>query len=109
MILGTGVDIAAVKRFEKRDELFLRRILSPDDMLYVNRFREKAQHIAGFWAAKEALVKATGKKDIVFNEVSILHSVDGAPSYSFRPEKGQVHLSISHEADYAVAFAVWEE
>ena len=107
MILGIGTDIAEVCRFKSMNERMLERILSPQDLEYISKYKEPATHIAGFWAAKEALVKALNRKDLDFSQISILHEESGKPFFSFVPEKGVLNLSISHENSFAVAFVVW--
>ncbi len=109
MILGIGTDITAIARFRTMKQELLQRILSPEDFSRVLRFKDPAPHIAGIWAAKEALVKALDKKDLDFSAITIDHTATGKPFFTFVPEKGTLQLSISHEKDFAVAFVVWEE
>ena len=108
MIIGIGTDIAEVKRFKDKEELH-NKFLTEEDKKYIGRFRHSTERIAGFWAAKEALVKALDDKTIPFDEISILHTENGKPYFDFTPPRGKIHLSISHEKEYAVAFVVWEE
>jgi Phosphopantetheinyl transferase (holo-ACP synthase) len=73
------------------------------------------QRASGFWAAKEALVKATGlgfRNGISFQDMEIDHDELGCPHYVLRgklseimQEKGIRHisLSISHCATHAIA------
>ncbi len=109
MIFGIGTDITSVERFRRAREGVFERILSEKDKEYLEKFKEKSEHVAGFWAAKEALVKALNRKDLEFRDISILHDENGKPFFSFEPEKGNIHLSISHEKEYAVAFVVWSD
>ncbi len=109
MILGIGVDVAQVDRFRDLKESMLNRILSPEELVYVEKYRDPAPHIAGFWAAKEALVKAMNRKTLTFSNLSILHHPDGRPYFNYLPKKGRLHLSITHEKAYAVSMVVWED
>ncbi len=109
MIAGIGTDIVEVERLQNKPEL-TRRFLSQKDLDYINRFRIKDEHIAGFWAAKEALVKALNRKDFNFSAVTVAHDENGKPFFEFDDIKieGKLHLSISHERKFATAFVVWE-
>ena len=108
MILGIGTDIIEVQRLQGKDNLF-KRFLSKQEFEYVFKFRDFLPHIAGIWAAKEALVKALDNKTIEFSQITIMHSNTGKPYFDFKPTKGKLHLTISHEKNYATAFVVWED
>lgn len=108
MILGIGTDVAAVSRFREKSDKFLDRILSPLDKERLKDFVDPAPNIAGIWAAKEALVKALDNKTLDFSAITVLHTGSGKPYFSFTPETGRLHLTISHEKDYAAAFVIWE-
>lgn len=108
MIRGIGIDIESVERFRNAEPGLLDRVLSPDDRAYVGKFADPAPHIAGIWAAKEALVKAIGRKDIRFDAVSVRHDAAGKPALSYTPDDGHLHLSISHGGGQAVAVVVWD-
>ena len=122
MILGIGTDIVAVERIkglrEKYGDRFLAKILSPQEMEHL-KGANLDERIAGRFAAKEALVKALGKGGLVFNEVTILNDDEGrpflgdmAPILAQIPasdsKKISLHISISHERDFATAFVVLE-
>lgn len=110
MIAGIGTDIVEVERLKEKPELW-RRFLSEKELEYIGKFRVKEEHIAGFWAAKEALVKALDRKDFNFSSVTVSHSESGRPFFEFDgiETEGTLHLSISHEKKFAVAFVVWEK
>ena len=110
MIAGVGTDITEVERFKDKPELW-KRFLSEKELEYIGKFRVKEEHIAGFWAAKEALVKATDRKDFNFSQVTVSHDGNGKPFFEINgfEIEGKLHLSISHERKFAVAFAVWEK
>ena len=109
MIAGIGTDIVEVERFKNKPELW-NRFLSPKESEYLDKFRAKEEHIAGFWAAKEALVKALNRKDFNFSSVTIAHDENGKPFFEFDgiEIKGKLYLSISHERKFAAAVVVWE-
>ena len=63
MSLGCGVDVVELPRFrramERGGRAFMRRIFTPAEESYANaRRRTKLLHLAGRFAAKEAVVKA---------------------------------------------------
>jgi len=110
MITGIGTDIVEVERFKDKPELW-NRFLSDKEHAYIGRFRFKEEHVAGFWAAKEALVKALNKRDFNFSSVSVIHDENGKPFFEFdgMEIEGNLHLSISHERKFATAVVIWEK
>lgn len=110
MIQGVGVDIVSVKRIAAamKREGFLRRILTNEEMtLDLTPMR-----VASRWAAKEALYKALGG-GLRWHDLSIMNDTNRAPLILWHRDPsdfgaGQVHLTLSHEHEYAVAFAVVE-
>lgn len=124
MILGIGVDMVEIHRVEQSlarfGDRFARKVLSAGELA---RFRE-ANHPAAFlakrFAAKEAVAKALGtgmRAGVHFVQITIDRKKSGAPRVELsgaarqRAEKlgaGTIHVSISDEADHAIAFAVME-
>ncbi len=109
MIAGIGVDIVTIERIRQKEHLY-EQYLSPEDIRYVRKFRNHWEHAAGFWAAKEALVKALNDKTLAFTKISVLHDDNGHPYFDYQPSAGVIHLSISHEKEEgdAVAVVIWE-
>lgn len=111
-ILGVGVDLCAVSRMEAllQDDRFLDRFFTPGEKEYIrSKGKGAAQTMAGIFAAKEAALKAMGTGiTIPLQAVEVTHTPAGAPEVSVHVEKspGTFHLSIAHEGDMAVAFAV---
>lgn len=116
MILGTGVDITEVNRLrkavEKWGDSFLERIFSKEELEHAKTRGSLFQHLAGRFAAKEAIFKALGDTQLNWKDVRILNDKDGKP-YCIITKKSaknvEVHLSISHVKNYAVANAVVTE
>lgn len=88
-ILGVGVDIVANQRFARLlgqpyAPRFLSRVLhSPAEFEEFHARRgpeEQARYLASRWALKEAVVKATGARDLVFSQMWLAKSPQGTPS-----------------------------
>lgn len=104
MILGIGTDIVKHERVNLK---IARRIFS--DVEYANYLKVneqlKIEHVASRFAAKEAIVKATNKQYTV-NNIEILNLESGKPYCS---NIDGIELSIAHEEDYSVAFAIYQK
>lgn len=108
MIVGIGIDVVSVARIEKAMEnpRFVARILTENE----RRVGTHATRVAGRWAAKEALAKAIPSLRS-WHAVEILNDPSGAPTVRFTDsglKAFRVHLSITHEKDWAAAVAVVE-
>jgi len=112
-----GIDIIKIDRIratmERFGERFARRVLTPAERRYV---RGRPETMAGRWAAKEAVSKVLGLgvRGIGWRDIEIERLPTGQPSVRLhgRAERraeqlgmGRIAVSISHEADYAVAVA----
>lgn len=113
MIKGTGVDITEVKRLrqavEKWGELFLNRIFTEKELKNAKTRGSLYQHLAGRFAAKEAVFKALGNNGLSFKDIEVLNDREGKPYCSIlngKAGKAVVHISISHVKSYAVANAI---
>jgi holo-[acyl-carrier protein] synthase len=123
MIDAIGIDIADVKRIktslERWGERFVARLFSPHEAQYCRRHRDEALRFAARFAAKEAFIKCMGSaRGIRWHEIELLNDRAGKPVFRFsesiRKKLGgkkirKVHVSISHTAEYAVAFVVFEK
>jgi phosphopantetheine--protein transferase-like protein len=119
MIIGTGVDIVKVERFEKNNPRFTERVFSAREQEYLAG--KGAETMAGLFAAKEAVAKAMGTGFAGFFpcDIEILHDENGKPYVKLHGEAEKAikksagtrfhfHISISHTATDAIAFAVLE-
>jgi phosphopantetheine--protein transferase-like protein len=76
-IRGIGIDIAHISRFkkiiaDKHEQNFMKKVLHKLEIDEYNKKQcidLKANFIASRWSVKEALVKATGNKQIIFSYV----------------------------------------
>lgn len=119
--IGIGTDIAEIDRIKamaaKHPESFLTRVYTADERAYCETKKQSAQHWAGRWAAKEAVLKALGtgwSQGIAWIDVEVRTSPEGKPSirlYGGAKNRAEslgvtdVLISISHCDAYAVAFA----
>ncbi len=113
MVIGTGVDITEVRRLkqavEKWGEDFLQRVFTKEELENAKTRGSLYQHLAGRFAAKEAVFKALGDKTLNWKDVQILNDKEGKPSCAILNSRGKkidVHISISHVKTYAVASAI---
>lgn len=113
MIIGTGVDITEVRRLrqaiEKWGDEFLSRIFTKEELENAKTKGSLYQHLAGRFAAKEAVFKALGDKKLNWKDVQVLNNIDGSPKCMIlngRGKKADIHISISHVKNYAVASAI---
>jgi holo-[acyl-carrier protein] synthase len=115
MIVGIGIDIVDVPRFERslaRTPGLLPRLFSPNERML------KSRSLAARYAAKEALIKALGGSDGVhWTEIDVASEPSGRPVFALTgstaaviAERGitAVHLSMSHDANLATAYVVAE-
>lgn len=110
MIIGIGTDIVKVSRIQSFLGMGIGRIFSEDEQEYAGSKYFAERHYAGFWAAKEAYIKASGKTKMKLTDISVEHDINGAPRLRVRGvSSSSVLLSISHEDDYATAFVVIEK
>jgi holo-[acyl-carrier protein] synthase len=115
MIIGIGVDLVDIPRFEQlisRTPRLLERLFSDAERLL------KPHSLAARYAAKEALIKALGDSDgLHWTEIEIASEPSGKPVFVLSgstaaviAERGihTVHLSLSHDAGLATAYVIAE-
>ncbi len=123
MITGVGTDIAAVARlgklYENHGERALEKLLAPQERAAFDKAKDPARFLAKRFAAKEAFGKALGCGVVApatLPNIAVIHNELGKPAFEYAPQLAQMmvergltaHLSISDEAEYAVAFVVLE-
>ncbi|MDR2149342.1 MAG: holo-ACP synthase [Spirochaetaceae bacterium] len=122
MIIGIGTDIVAVHRFESwlKKDGFLERFFHPDELSYARSCgKGQCESIAARFAAKEAFGKALGigLVGIQLKDIAVMRRQGEKPTLALfgsaqqKAEQNHVrsiHLSLSHEKDYALAMVVLE-
>ncbi|XXQ34965.1 4'-phosphopantetheinyl transferase superfamily [Plasmodiophora brassicae] len=110
-ITGVGIDLCRIGRIRRLIEVhgdrFLRKVLHPDEIAAMRDMafpRRRVEFVAGRWAAKEAAVKAIGKR-VPFPDMKITSTPAPALTvYDTIPVSS--HVSISHDGDYATAICI---
>jgi len=123
MIHGIGTDIVAVKRlqgmWERHGERALERLLAAQEIAEFADAADKGRFLAKRFAAKEAFSKALGtgiRPPAVLTAIAVSHDELGKPILVFSEALGELlatqgltsHLSLSDEADYAIAYVILE-
>jgi holo-[acyl-carrier protein] synthase len=114
-LVEVGVDIIEIDRIEKavQRRRFLERIYTEAEIAYSQSKAKPSQHLAGFFAAKEAVIKCLGRM-VPWHDIEVCHNDAGKPFVILRRRAlelargGRVSISISHCRSCAVAVAVLE-
>lgn len=117
-----GTDIVEVSRIQRAitnwQNDFLQRVFTPQENIKINREDPNYERASGFWAAKEAVVKALGcgyRDGITFKDIEINHDELGCPHLIFsgrvkelliEKQMANASLSISHCQHYATAVVI---
>lgn len=115
MILGVGIDVVDVARFEQA----LERTPTLRERLFTEQERSRPlSSLAARFAAKEALAKALGApQGMHWHDAEVVSEVSGNPQFEIRGSvRAQadtlgvrsVHVSLSHDAGIASAMVVLE-
>jgi len=123
LIAGTGIDIIEVDRIQKvmeRDIGFREKIFTPGEIAYCESKKNKYQHYAARFSAKEAFMKAIGtgwRFGIRFAEIDIVHDDLGRPYIRIYGKANdlladlqitKIHVSLSHLKELATAIVIIE-
>lgn len=98
-----GIDLVFIPEFKKQLQIG-GKVFLDKAFTMVEQKDTRAEHLAGLWAAKEAVVKASGMKVGRWSEISISRQTSGGLSTKVNDQDYDV--SISHHGDYAVAVAI---
>jgi holo-[acyl-carrier protein] synthase len=123
VIIGVGTDLVAIGRmrefWQRHGERALEKLLAPEERAACRESADPGRFLAKRFAAKEALGKALGigiRTPVLLPAIAVTHDELGKPMLSFAPdlaawiaERGlNCHLSLSDEAEHALAFVVAE-
>lgn len=120
MIIGIGVDIVDLARFERAalgTPALVQRLFTDAEQLDGTRTRALSSLAARF-AAKEALIKAIGDSTgMRWLDMEVVSDANRAPSIQLSgplveivAARGidKIHLSLSHDAGVAIAYVIAE-
>ena len=121
-LVGHGIDLVECGRIasilERHGKRFLARVLTEAEQQNARRFKDPVPHVAGRFAAKEAILKVLGtgwRGQINWTDIAIANDVLGQPQVTLAGHAQQVAdsigiarivLSITHTRRYAAASAV---
>ncbi len=120
MVIGVGVDVVDVARIERLLDAFGRRLeeklLTSAERALLDSKVRRAESLAARVAAKEAVIKAIGADALIpFKDIEIAGTgplevrLSGRARSAFDAVGARgVLVSVSHEANLAVAVAVLE-
>jgi len=123
MIYGIGIDIIEVARIEKammRDTGFRDKIFTPGEIEYCESKKNKYQHYAARFSAKESFLKAIGtgwRFGIRFADIEVYHDELGKPlinvtgkakELTAKLSVSKISVSLSHLKELATAIVILE-
>ncbi|WP_425060254.1 Holo-[acyl-carrier-protein] synthase [Sporomusa carbonis] len=122
MIIGIGIDVIEISRIGAaiEQESFVKRVFTADEAKYCrSRGVQQAASFAARFAAKEAVAKALGSGFAAgkIKDIEVVTTPGGKPSIvlhgSFARLAGRlgvtnIHISLAHAQEYAVAQVVLE-
>ncbi|WDV45269.1 NAD(P)H-hydrate dehydratase [Clostridiaceae bacterium M8S5] len=123
MIMGNGIDIVSTLRIKKAIEKnmrFINRVFTKKEIEYFKEKNYSIETIAGYFASKEAISKVLGCGigKIGWHDITIRNNKKGKPlvclsqkatDYANSKNIKHIHLTITHNKDYAVANAIGED
>jgi holo-[acyl-carrier protein] synthase len=123
-VLGLGTDLARTERFRRfladGKNALLERLFTAGERDYSLAKADPSPHLAARFAAKEAGMKAFGlgwRDGLSWHDFEVVRDALGKPDLllsgraaELAAERGvnRVHLSYSHDGDYAVATVILE-
>jgi len=122
LISGVGVDIVEIRRISEtisKHDNFIDRMFSKNEIEYLKSRNLRPEFVAGRFAAKEAVSKAlgTGFSGFEFKDIEIDRTAAGKPIVVLKGKAKliaqkygdyNIHVSISHGVDSAIAYAIME-
>ncbi|HAK88045.1 MAG TPA: holo-[acyl-carrier-protein] synthase, partial [Nitrospiraceae bacterium] len=93
------------------------KIFTDNEIAYCNEKKDPYPHLAARFAAKEAVIKASSSlrgMRLAFHDIEVLNEPSGKPfinilsPYLLPLNSFIIHLTLTHERNYAVAVVVVE-
>ena len=123
-VAGLGTDLARVARFrrflDEDKQTLLERLFTAGERAYALTKADPAPYLAARFAAKEAGMKAFGlgwRDGLSWHDFEVVRDPLGRPDLELSGRAAElaaargikaVHLSYSHDGDYAVATVILE-
>lgn len=121
MIVGIGVDVVDIERFEQlmeRQPTFINRILTDAEIHHRDGSRRSAASLAARFAAKEAVAKALGgPAGLAWHDCIVLTDISGRPSLeivgsveamAIALKVTRWHISLTHDGGHSIAYVIAE-
>jgi holo-[acyl-carrier protein] synthase len=121
-VIGHGIDTVECRRIAesvgRHGQRFLRRVFTAGELAYCLGRKREIEHLAGRFAAKEAVLKVLGtgwRRGISWTDIEVRNEPSGAPRVvlsgrcrQIADEMGiaSILISISHVPTHAVASAI---
>jgi len=121
-VVAHGIDLVDCNRLaeaiERHGERFLHRIYTANELAYCGGRKREIEHLAGRFAAKEAVLKVlgTGWKDgIAWTDIEVVNKPSGQPVVRLSGQCRKIAdqqglsgilISISHIDTHAIASAI---
>ncbi|MGK9369053.1 holo-ACP synthase [Melioribacter sp. Ez-97] len=120
MVLGLGIDIIEIERIKQSvdnyGDRFLEKIFTISELEYCLSKKNKYQHLAARFAAKEAITKALSSVNVSpgWKDIEIGNLSNGMPIVNLRSVKIKEYLgddkklliSMSHSDHYVTCVAI---
>ena len=121
-IVSHGVDMVDCARLsesiDRHGQRFLQRVFTPAELGYCEGKKRRIEHLAGRFAAKEAVLKVLGtgwREGINWTDIEVRNEPSGQPRVTLSGRcrqvadelgVGEVLISISHIQTHAIASAI---
>jgi holo-[acyl-carrier protein] synthase len=125
VIVALGLDLTRIERMQemldRRGTRFTERIFTAAERAYCERrAARRAQHYAGRFAVKEAVMKALGTgwaRGVRWRDIEVVRAPGAAPAVELHGRTAELarargiarfHVTITHDAGIAAAVAIAE-
>ena len=121
-VVAQGIDMVECRRLQQsideHGERFLTRVFTPAELKYCQGRKRQIEHLAGRFAAKEAVLKVLGtgwRSGIAWTDIEVVNELSGQPKVRLQgrcrqiaDDLGLTHIlvSISHIETHAIASAI---
>lgn len=122
MVVGIGTDIVTKTELNPEwltpTDPFCRATFTPAEQQEAQACRDRHSYFCGRFADKEAVFKTLGLPTdtrLPLGQIEVLHNAQGAPTVRLHADAaeaarrrgiGSILLTLTHNSDYAVAFAL---